>query len=72
MRYIVIWLAVRLFNRNRFWLCIPNPGCNHSWRLLFMPKNFADGKRSYCLAKDFTSNNPISKLCEEFHIYPEY
>ena len=72
MRYIVIWLAVRLFNRNRFWLCIPNPGCEHSWKVLFMPKNWGSDKRSYCLAKNLKSSDAISKLCQRFKIYPEY
>lgn len=71
-RYWFIWAMVRLFDRNRFWLVIPNPGCNHSWRLLLTPKNITSGKRSYTLASNLTSDSDIAKLCESKRIYPEY
>lgn len=72
MRYYIVWLALHLFHRNRFWLCIPNPGCNHSWRLLLMPKRITSGKRSVTLASNLTSGSDIAKLCQAKRIYPEY
>jgi len=72
MQYWFVWLVLHLFNRNRFWLCIPNPGCNHSWRLLLTPKNLASDKHSCCLASGLTNESNIAKLCEKYHIYPEY
>jgi hypothetical protein len=72
MHYWFIWLLLRFVNHNRFWLCIPNPGCNHSWRLLLLPKNLGSDKRSYTLASNLTNNSDIAKLCETKRIYPEY
>lgn len=73
MRYWFVWLALRMFDRNRFWLCIPNPGCNHSWRLLFVPKDWGqDNGPSRVLASGLTDKSDIAKLCESYGIYPEY